>query len=136
MSININTCYVAKIQNQLDAAQDKKTGKLNISGKHRVNDRLMCQTASVCLEALKFCVSVIQTEWDVIMATESKYRRRLIDTLIHEAKTTKPKYPEFDKRFPYMPAYTRRAIIADAFGEASLYSKLRCKKERNFGCWN
>ena len=125
MSININTCYVVKIQNQLDATQDKKTGKLNISGKHRVNDRLMCQTSSVCLEALKFCVFVILTEWDVIMATESKYRRRLIDTLIHETKTDKPKYPEFDERFPYMPAYTRRAIIADAFGMVKSYQSNR-----------
>ena len=55
------------------------------------------------------------------MSVESKLRKRLIDTLVHRTKTAAPKYPEFDLRFPKMPGYTRRAIIADAFGMVKSY---------------
>ena len=119
--MDINTCYVCKIQNQLDAIPDKKANKLAVFGKHPVDDKLMRQTADVCLEALKFCASVIQEGWYRIMSVDSKLRRRLIDTLIHKTKTDTPKYPEFDRRFPNLPAYTRRAIIADAFGMVKSY---------------
>lgn len=119
--MEINTCYVCKIKNQLDAVRDKKTKTLEVSGKHQVDDRLMRQTADVCLEALKFCVSVIQSEWDVIMAVGSKQQKRLIDTLVHKTKKDTPKYPEFDEQFPNLPAYTRRAVIADAFGMVKSY---------------
>ena len=47
MDIRINTCYVVKIQNQLDAVSDRKTGKLGIHGKRMVDDRLMRQTADL-----------------------------------------------------------------------------------------
>lgn len=97
MGLSIKTCYTVKIQKQLDATQD------------------------ICLEALKFCVSVISEEWDTIIGVESKLRKRLIDTLVHRTKTAAPKYPEFDLRFPKMPGYTRRAIIADAFGMVKSY---------------
>lgn len=89
MDMRINTCYVVKIQSQLDAEPDKKTGSLAVSGKHQVDDRLMRQTADVCLEALKFCVSVIQDEWGTIMAAESKTRKRLVDVLIHISRIMK-----------------------------------------------
>lgn len=99
MDVRINTCYVVKIQNQLDVVPDKKTGKLEVYGKRMINDRLMRQTADLCLEALKFCIHVIQEEWDLIMASDPKLRKRKIDTLIHATKTERPKYPEFDLRF-------------------------------------
>lgn len=117
----INTCYVCKIQSQLDAVPNKKTERLVISGKHSVDEKLMRQTASICLETLKFCASVIQNEWDEIMSVDSKLRKSLIDRLIHKTKKNNPKYPEFDKRFPNLPTYTRRAIIADAFGMVKSY---------------
>ena len=77
--MDINTCYVCKIQNQLDVVPDKKANKLTVSGKHLVDDKLMRQTADVCLEALRFCASVIQEEWDRITSVDSKLRKRLID---------------------------------------------------------
>ena len=119
--MDINTCYVCKIQNQLDAVPDKKTRILTVFRKHPVDDRLMRQTADICLEALKFCTSVIQKEWDGIMAVDSKLRKRKIDMLIHETKKGHSKYPEFDEQFPNLPAYTRRSIIADAFGMVKSY---------------
>ena len=104
MDVRINTCYVVKIQRQLNAVPDRKTGKLEVHGKRMVDDYLMRQTADLCLEALKFCIDVIQEEWDLIMASDPKLRKRKIDTMIHETKTDKPKYPEFDLRFPNLPA--------------------------------
>ena len=121
MGLSIKTCYTVKIQKQLDATQDKTTEKLNIARERAIDSRLMRQTSLICLEALKFCVSVISKEWDTIMSVESKLRKRLIDTLVHRTKTAAPKYPEFDLRFPKMPGYTRRAIIADAFGMVKSY---------------
>lgn len=53
--MEIHTCYTVKIKHQLDAMPDRKTKKLNISRKCRVDDRLMQQTAEICLEALRFC---------------------------------------------------------------------------------
>lgn len=82
MGLSIKTCYTVKIQKQLDATQDKTTEKLNIARKRAVDSRLMRQTSLICLEALKFCVSVISEEWDTIMGVESKLRKRLIDTLV------------------------------------------------------
>ena len=130
--MDISTCYVCKIQSQLDAAADKKTRALVVTGKHPVDDRLMRLTADVCLEALKFCVSVILEEWDGIItaAASTLLRKRLVDTMIHGTKKNVPKYPEFDKQFPDLPAYTRRTIIADAYGMVKSYrSNLKNWKE-------
>lgn len=102
--MEIHTCYTVKIKHQLDAVPDRKTKKLNISRKRRVDDRSMQQTAEICLEALRFCVDVALKEWDHVKAQE---RRRAFDILLHGSKKEAPKYPEFDIRFPNMPAYMR-----------------------------
>ena len=47
--MEIHTCYTVKIKYQLDAMPDRKTKKLNISRKCRVDDRLMQQTAEIIL---------------------------------------------------------------------------------------
>lgn len=62
--MEIHTCYTVKIKHQLDAVPDRKTKKLNIFRKRRVDDRSMQQTAEICLEALRFCVDVALKEWD------------------------------------------------------------------------
>ena len=56
--MKIHTSYVILIQRQLTAAVDKKTGQLQVTASRMVDDRLMRQTADVCLQALTFCVSV------------------------------------------------------------------------------
>ncbi len=116
--MEIHTCYTVKIKHQLDAVPDRKTKKLNISRKRRVDDRSMQQTAEICLEALRFCVDVALKEWDHVKAQE---RRRAFDILLHGSKKEAPKYPEFDIRFSNMPAYMRRALIADAVGMVKSY---------------
>lgn len=122
MAIRVNTCYVVKIQKQLDVIQDKHTKKLHVLKKQQVNDGLMRQTASICLNALKFCIEVVLKEWEnVDRETTCLKQKRFIETLIHETKNLVPKYLEFDKNFSYMPAYVRRAIISDALGMVKSY---------------
>ena len=116
--MEIHTCYTVKIKHQLDAVPDRKTKKLNISRKRRVDDSSMQQTSEICLEALRFCVDVALKEWDLVKAQE---RRRAFDILLHGSKKEAPKYPEFDIRFPNMPAYMRRALIADAISKEKSY---------------
>lgn len=70
--MEIHTCYTVKIKHQLDAVPDRKTKKLNISRKRRVDDRSMQQTAEICLEALRFCVDVALKEWDHVKAQERR----------------------------------------------------------------
>ncbi len=99
--MEIRTCYTVKIKHQLDAVPDRKTKKLNISRKRRVDDGSMRQNGRDCLEALRFCVDVALKEWDHVKAQE---RRRAFDILLHGSKKEAPKYPEFDIRFPNMPS--------------------------------
>ena len=86
----------------------------------------MQQTAEICLEALRFCVDVALKEWDHVKAQE---RRRAFDILLHGSKKEAPKYPEFDIRFPNMPAYMRRALIADAIGMVKSYRSIHANWE-------
>ena len=58
----IHTCYVVDIKRQLAVSVDKKTQELQIHRSYRVDDRLMKNTADLCLEALKFCVSAFQKD--------------------------------------------------------------------------
>lgn len=40
---------------------------------------------------------------------------------IHSMKGSRAKYPRLDREFPYMPAYMRRSIVADALGMVKSY---------------
>ena len=99
----------------------------SISAWKNVDDKLMKRTSSVCLEALRYCVDVFLLEWDYLSSLPTSMkagtlpRKRAADMLIHSTKDNPAKYTDFDNRFPYLPAYTRRAIIADALGKVSSY---------------
>lgn len=95
--MEIHTCYTVKIKHQLDAVPDRKTKKLNISRKRRVDDRSMQQTAEICLEALRFCVDVALKEWDHVKAQE---RRRAFDILLHWSKKEAPKHASIYEKSP------------------------------------
>ena len=47
-----------------DAVPDKRAERLVVSESRMVDARLMEQTAGLCLETLKFCVSVFLEEWE------------------------------------------------------------------------
>ena len=119
--MRIHTCYVVDIKRQLAVSVDKNTKELQIHGSDRVDDRLMRNTADLCLEALTFCVSVFQKEWEVLERQPGKTRKRAGDILIHSTRDNTARYPEFDIRFANMPAYTRRTIVAKALGIVSSY---------------
>lgn len=119
--MDIHTCYVVDIKRQLIAVPDKKTRELQVSGSHRVDGRLMQKTADLCLEALTFCVSVFQREWDLLGGLSGVVRKRTADLMLHSTRDNNASYPEFDLRFANMPAYTRRTIIAKALGIVSSY---------------
>lgn len=120
--MKITTCYTVPIKNQLEFSEDGE-----VSLRKAVDDKLMKACASLCLEALKFCVEVFLREWNYLSSfkvTPKKgvvSRKRVADMLVHSGRECVAKYPEFDRRFPYMPAYTRRAIVADALGMVSSY---------------
>lgn len=128
-SMSIKTCYVIGIQCQLDAKENKKTNTLDVSGRHKVDDSLMRQTAEYCREAIKFCTSAILSEWDFLQSVPKKLWRSAVDKLIHTTAGNKARYPEFDKKFKTMPGYTRRMVIADALGMVRSYKENHAKWE-------
>ena len=114
--MEIVTSYTADIKSQLAD-----------SGPRQVNDRLMKATADICLAALKCCVDIFLREWGYLSTLPSSQkagvlsRRRAAELLIHSTKEHQAKYPEFDRDFQNLPAYTRRAVVADALGKVSSY---------------
>lgn len=132
--MDIITCYTVPIKRQLDIAfikekraDGKQCKKMQILGDRRVSDSLMEQTAKCCLAALRLCVDIFMEEWpylETIPSTAQKGvpgRRREAECLIHSTDDNQAKYPEFDKRNPDLPSYTRRAIISKALGMVSSY---------------
>jgi len=128
--LKITTCYTVPIKSQLIAEPEngekgKKAG--SFAGTKKVDENLMRQTSAVCLDALKLCAGIFLKEWAYLssLPTSQKKgvvsRKRGADLLIHTTGNSKASYPEFDDAFPYMPAYMRRAIIADALGIVSSY---------------
>ena len=122
--MQITTCYTVPLRNQFFFTEGRN---IETALRKPVDDSLMKTTSSCCLDALTLCVDIFLKEWDYlsILKTSQKKgrisRKRGADMLIHSGKDYEAKYPEFDERFKYMPAYTRRAIIADALGIVSSY---------------
>ena len=98
-----------------------------VSSWRHVDDSLMQNTSNLCLDALKYCVNVFLGEWAYLSSCPSGQkagvlsRKRAADLLVHTTADNQARYTDFDSMFPYLPAYTRRAIIADALGMVSSY---------------
>ena len=124
--MKITTCYTVPIKRQLTTTGRAK-GERKITGSRPVNDTLMRRTADLCLDALKFCVDAFLSEWGYLSSLPVTQkagvmsRRRAADLMVHSTKDNNAPYQDFDRLFPYMPAYTRRSIIADALGMVSSY---------------
>lgn len=120
--MTISTCYTSELKAQLEIDGNGSVIKANKVDKH-----LMGTSSQVCLDALRFCVDTFLKEWDYLLTFPSSarkgvtHRKRAADLLIHSTKDSSARYGEFDERFPYMPSYTRRSIIAKAPGMASSY---------------
>ena len=123
--MKIRTCYTVPIKQQRYTRPDRNGGTVSLW--RPVDDTLMQSTAALCLDALRYCVNVFLSEWTYLASCPTGQkagtlsRKRAADLLIHTTKDNKARYPDFDIHFPYLPAYTRRAIIADALGVVSSY---------------
>lgn len=115
--MELNTCYTVQLRAQAPDRKDAEFAK--------IDGRVMDTCSALCLDALKLCCWIFLKEWEYISAypeTPGKGvpgRRRVCDTLIHTARNTVAKYPEFDERFRNMPAGIRRMLISDALGVVS-----------------
>ena len=77
------------------------------------------RTMEVSRRAVSWLEPVIDGEWDVLSAIEGEKRRfNAAEQLIHSARGRKAKYG-FDREFPKMPSYLRRAILQHVIGEVS-----------------
>jgi len=88
------------------------------------------RTLAVCREAVSFLMPVIDGEWEHLSEIEGMKRRfNEAEHLIHGTKGNTAVYP-FDKAFPKMPSYLRRAILQHVIGAvSSLRSKGQGKQE-------
>lgn len=91
------------------------------NGAKPVNEALFHKTSGVCLEALRLLTGIYLDNWEKLAPLKSAVRRGAAENLIHTTKDCDAPYKEFDKRFPYMPSYTRRAAISKALGIVSAY---------------
>ena len=120
--MKVHTCYTAALKQQVTSI-DGVEHPVSMS----VSSALMKHTSEFCLGALKTCACIFLKEWGYLSSLPSAQkpgvlsRKRAADLLVHSTKDNKARYPEFDRGFPRMPSYTRRAVIADALGLVSSY---------------
>lgn len=127
--MKINTCYKVPICGQMVPAAEGggKHRSREFAGMKAVDGRLMRETASYCLGALKLCAEIFLKEWEYLSALASVpragklLRKTAAERLIHSTACSKAAYPVFDELYGYMPAYMRRAVRNEALGIVSSY---------------
>ena len=79
----------------------------------------LSRTMEISRRAVSWLKPVIDGEWDVLLAVEGEKRRfNAAEQMIHSARGRKAKYG-FDREFPKMPSYLRRAVLQHVIGEVS-----------------
>ena len=87
-----------------------------------LNENVFHDTIMKYREVLSYLIPIFDKEWDYIHAEpDAKKRQNRTMDLIHSTKQNKAKYEEFDKIFPTLPTYLRRAAVASAIGCVSSY---------------
>ena len=84
-------------------------------------NKLLLLTARIYQNAVSFCISVFEQEWDYLNQFDSIVRKGKAENLIHNTKDNKAKYGTFDVKFHKMPSYMRRDAINEALGHLSSY---------------
>lgn len=107
--MDITTSYDARILSVIEGKDNKPTMRKDI----------LEETAGLCREILVFCMLRICESWDDISKCKGKDRKNFTDHLFHSTETNMAKYPEFDAKYPKLPSYTRRCIVAHALGKVS-----------------
>lgn len=78
-------------------------------------------TADIFRKAVAFLISAFDQEWDKLsLIDDLKKQFNAAEALIHETKENQPAY-QFDREFPCMPSYMRRAAIQKALGSVKSY---------------
>lgn len=78
-------------------------------------------TADIFRKAVAFLISAFDQEWDKLSLIEdSQIQFNAAEALVHETTKNKPTY-QFDREFPCMPSYMRRAAIQKALGSVKSY---------------
>ena len=76
-------------------------------------------TIQAAREAVEWLLPVIGKEWTGLKQISGEKRRfNAAEKLIHETRDNRAKYP-FDRQFPKMPSYLRRAILQHVMGQIS-----------------
>ena len=76
-------------------------------------------TLRITREAVVWLLPVIEKEWENLKGISGEKRRfNAAEKLIHETKSNRAEYP-FDRNFPKMPSYLRRAILQHVIGQVS-----------------
>ena len=79
------------------------------------------QTLEIYRSAVRYLVEVYESVWEELaQIEESKKRFNAAEHLVHETKKNHARFP-FDRHFPKMPSYLRRAAIQHALGAVSSY---------------
>ena len=77
------------------------------------------RTMDICRAAAVYLLPVIDAEWEGLSAiVKAKERFNAAERLIHETKQNRARYP-FDREFPKMPSYLRRAVLQHVLGAVS-----------------
>ena len=83
-------------------------------------------TKEIYRSALKDLIQIIDENYEEMMSLglKNKARNNYVEKLIHKTKENPfPKYEWFDKKYPQMPSYFRRNVLAEALGKVSSYHK-------------
>lgn len=125
--MKISTCYAVTLKSQMKCIRPGKQKSPDaFVGEGRVSGLLLRLTARECLDAYRMCLDIFLENWNEIRqypvsGKSGMNRKRFCDILIHSTKNITARYPQFDRLHGHMPAYMRRAIIADAIGAVSAY---------------
>ena len=86
-------------------------------------NKLCRQTIKIYNNAISFCITVFEENWDVLETLDigNKERKTYADALIHSTKSNIAEYPDFDIKFHKMPSYLRFSVINTALGYLSSY---------------
>ena len=79
------------------------------------------QTLKIYRQAVSYLTEIYEQVWaELKMIPEAKKRFNAAEHLVHETKKNPARFA-FDRHFPKMPSYLRRAAIQHALGAVSSY---------------
>lgn len=84
-------------------------------------NKMLITTANIYQDALSFCITTFENEWQNIEPLDTLSRNNYGEHLIHNTKDNVAKYQDFDTKFYKMPSYMRRDIVSTAIGHLSSY---------------